>query len=233
MTQVFGNQDVSTTDNDFNVMSFVFWMLMAKVQTCTLVKVLSCTNDGGVSAVGRVTVQPLVNQMTGNRQPVSQGTIYNALYSRISTSDGNAIIMDPTPGTIGLMAFCSRDISGVVANEGQANPGSFRMFDWADGIFCMGVPLGITPTQYALFAPDGGGITLVSPSEIVLQAPTVVIDASTQVVVNSPETGLSGNMLSQGTVTGDVDVVANGISGAGHKHIDTQPGSGESGPPAT
>lgn len=230
MTQVFGNQDASTADNDFNVMSFVFWMLMAKVQTCTLVKVISCTNDGGVSPVGRVTVQPLVNQMTGNRQPVAHGPIYNALYSRISGGD-SAVIMDPSEGDIGLMAFCSRDISGVVANQGQANPGSFRMFDWADGVFCAAVPLGVTPRQYVQFAPDGGGITVVSPTEIVLQAPTVVIDASTQVIVNSPETDLSGNMSSAGTVTGDVDVIADGHSGKGHVHGNVTNGDGVTNPP--
>lgn len=228
MTEVFGNQDVSTTDNDFNVMSFVFWMLMSKVQTCTLVKVVSCTNDGGVSPIGRVTVQPLVNQMTGNRQPVAHGEIYNALYQRVSGGT-NAVIMDPQAGDIGLMAFCSRDISSVVANQGQANPGSFRMFDWADGIFCPACPLGVTPTQYIQF--NESGITVVSPTEIVLQAPTVVIDASTQVVVNSPETGLSGNMSSAGTVTGDVDVVANGISGSQHVHPGVTRGGSSTDPP--
>lgn len=177
MTQVFGQQDTSTTTDDYNTLAFVFWLLMQNVQTATIVKVISCTNDGALSPVGRVTVQPCVNQMTGNRQAVAHGQIYNCLYSRMTGGD-NAIIMDPKAGDLGLMVFCSRDISGVVANEGPANPGSFRKFDWADGVFTMNVPLGKTPTQYVRFS-DTDGIEVVSPVKIRLQAPTVEIDAAT------------------------------------------------------
>lgn len=189
MNGVYGQQGISTTNDDYNTLSFVFWMLMQKVQTATMVKVVSCTNDGGLSPVGRVTVQPLVNQMTGNRQAVPHGQLFNCLYSRMTGGD-NAVIMDPEPEDIGLMVFCSRDISGVVANEGQANPGSFRMFDWADGIYTAPVPLGKTPTQFVRFS--SGGIEIVSPTKIKLSAPVIDIEASTSVTMNSPANTIEG-----------------------------------------
>jgi hypothetical protein len=182
MNQVYGQQNTGTTDDDYNTLSFVFWLLMQKVQTNTLVKVLSCTNDGGLAPVGRVTVQPCVNQMTGNRQGVPHGEIFNCLYSRI-TGGKNAIIMDPEEGDLGMMAFCSRDISNVVANAGPANPGSFRMFDWADGVFTMNVPLGVTPTQYVRFS-DTDGIEIISPTKISIQAPVVNIGTADSATVD-------------------------------------------------
>lgn len=197
---VYGQQGSTTTTDEYNTLVFVFQLLLQKVQTCTLVEVISCTNNGELSPIGRVSVQPCVNQMTGNRQSVPHGEIFNLLYSRISGGD-NAVIMDPSPGDIGLMAFCSRDISGVVANEGPANPGSFRVFDWADGIYTMGVPLGKMPTQYVRFS-DTDGIVVVSPTKITLQAPTVEIDstttninASSAVNVTSPEIGLDASVM--------------------------------------
>jgi Phage protein Gp138 N-terminal domain len=212
--QVYGQQGTSTTDDDFNTLSFVFWLLMQKVQTNTLVKVLSCTNDGGLSPVGTVTVQPCVNQMTGARQAIAHGPIYNCLYSRMTGGD-NAIILDPKEGDFGMMSFCSRDISGVVANQGPANPGSFRMFDWADGVFTMNVPLGKTPSQYVRFS-DTDGIVIVSPTKITLQAPTVEIDASSLFKVISGATDMDSTFdTTIGGATVELDATGTAtISGA-------------------
>jgi hypothetical protein len=188
--QVYGQQGITTTDNDYNMLSFVFWTLMQKIQTSTLVKVISCTNNGGLSPVGRVTVQPCVNQMTGLRQAVPHGQIFNCLYSRVS-GGRNAIIVDPEVNDLGLMVFCSRDISNVIANIGPANPGSFRMFDWADGIFTMNVPLGITPNQYIRFS-DTDGIEIVSPVKFKVSAPVIDLEATTSATINSPLNDIKG-----------------------------------------
>lgn len=234
--QVFGNQDVSTDDNEYNTIAFVVQMMLANVQTSTLVKVLSCTNDGGVSPVGTVSVQPLVNQMTGSRTAVAHGSISNAVYCRLSGAGGKqAVIIDPTPGQIGLMSFCSRDISAVVKAMAAANPGSFRWFDWADGVLTMTLPLGATPTEYIQFTQDGdgnpNGINVVSPVKITLTAPTVEIDASTQVTINSPLVAASGNITAQGTVTGVTQVVQGSGGTAVHLSTHEHPTAG-TGPPS-
>jgi hypothetical protein len=196
-SQVYGQQGVATTDDDFNTLSFVFWLLMQKVQTATLVRVVSCTNNGGLSPVGRVTVQPCVNQITGNRVGVPHDQIFNCLYSRLS-GGSNAIIMDPKAGDLGLMVFCSRDISNVVANEGPANPGSLRMFDWADGVFTMNVPLGITPTQSIRFS-DTDGIVITSPTKITLTAPEIDIGLTGTVNIGDGHTTVDSRVFLQHT----------------------------------
>lgn len=229
-SQVYGQQDPSTATNDYNTIAFVFKMLMTKIQTGTLVKVVSCTNDGGHAPVGRITVQPLVNQMSGTRQATAHGQLFNCVYSRLTGGD-NAVIMDPEPGDIGYMGFCSRDISAVVAAAGAANPGSFRMFDWADGVLVGWVPLGKTPTQYVRFLQAGAGIEVVSPQKITLRAPTVEIDASSQVTVNSPLVAASGNITAQGTVTGVTDVVFGPSSTSANTHTHPTAGTGPPSPP--
>ena len=55
-------------------------------------------------------------------------------------------LIDPTQGDIGLAIFADRDISSVRANRAQANPGSYRRFDMADGVYIGGILNGM-PTQ--------------------------------------------------------------------------------------
>jgi hypothetical protein len=210
MSDVVGQQGVTTADDDYNTMVFVFQMLMQKVQTCTLVQVLTCTNDGALAPVGTISAQPLVNQMSGNRNPTPHGPIYNLLYSRVSGGD-SAVILDPGPGDIGLMCFASRDLSGVRANVGPANPGSFRMNDWADGIYVMGVPLGRTPTQYVRFGADG--ITVVSPTKISFVAPIISLQATGDISI----AGATVEVEATGTATigGAAIVLAGPVSQTG------------------
>jgi hypothetical protein len=187
MSEVYGQQSVSTADNEFNTLMFVIKMALQKVQTATLVQVVSCSNDGGVSPVGVVTVTPMVNQMSGSRQATPHGPIYNLPYCRIQ-GGANAVIMDPEPGDIGIAVFASRDISAVKAAKAPANPGSLRMFDWADGLYIGGVLNG-TPTCYIQF--DDGNINLVTPAGVVNINGTTV-DASGNIVVKSGSTITDG-----------------------------------------
>ena len=149
---------------------------MLKMQTVTLVKVMA-VHGTGVAPVGFVDVQPMVNQMTGDRVAVPHGTIYGLPYVRLQ-GGANAVICDPAPGDIGLCAFASRDISSVKSNKAVSNPGSQRTFDWADGIY-LGGCLNISPTQYLLL--DGSGITLHSGVAVTVSAPHVTIGNATTI----------------------------------------------------
>jgi hypothetical protein len=219
MSAVTGQQGVGTTVSEFNTLTFVVQMMLQKVQTVTLVKVISCSNSGGLSPVGTVTVQPLVNQMTGNRQAVAHGQIFNIPYLRIQ-GGANAVIIDPEPGDLGMAAFCSRDISAVKSAKGSANPGSFRMFDWADGLYLGGFLNG-TPQQYIQFS--AGGITVVSPTKITLQAPTVEVDASALFKVSTADAEIDS--------TGPVGIQGTTVAATGSASVTlTAPAIGLAGP---
>lgn len=162
----FGQRALATDASTWNQIQFAIQQLLMQVQTLTLVQVVSVTNAGGLSPVGRVAVQPLVNQMTGDNVAVPHGVINDVPYVRLQ-GGANAVIIDPVAGDIGICGFASRDISSVKATRAQANPGSFRAFDFADGLYLGGV-LNAVPTQVVRF--HAGGIDITSPGVVTITA---------------------------------------------------------------
>ena len=197
---------------DFNNVAFAIRQALAKMQTATLVQVVSCTNDGGVSAVGSVDVLILVNQQNSAGIGIAEGQLVNLPYVRIQ-GGANAVILDPQPGDIGIAVFASRDISAVIATKKQANPATFRTYDFSDGLYIGGV-LNEVPTQYVQFLSTG--MKLVSPDQITLQAPTVAVQ---------------GNLTVSGTTVGSGDGTFDGIDVQTHVHSGVQSGGSDTGPP--
>lgn len=155
-----------STQGDYNTHFFAIQQAISKLQTATLVRVESCTNDGGVSPVGLVNVTPLVNQVDALGNATPHITVFGLPYLRIQGGT-NAIIIDPQSGDIGVAVFASRDISKVKNTQEQANPGSGRQYDFADGMYLGGL-LNAAPTQYIQFTSSG--INIVSPQEIQIQS---------------------------------------------------------------
>lgn len=240
----------SSTWGEFNNMAFMVQQALGKMQTATLVRIESCTNAGGLSPVGYVDVTPLVNQLDGQGNPTPHVTIYNVPYFRLQ-GGANGIIIDPQKGDIGVAVFASRDISQVKTTKKQGNPGSHRQYSFADGMYLGGMLNG-TPTQYIQFST--AGIRIHSPTrvkidapDILLEAETVEINASTSTTVTTPTFTVNGNTVLNGTLnaggdsggaahftgtlTADVDVVANGVSLHNHVHGGVQPGGGNTGAP--
>lgn len=197
-----------------NNLRFAIRQALTKIQTATLVQVMSCTNEGGVSPVGFVNVLILVNQQNSSGVGLIEGQLVNLPYMRMQ-GGANAVIIDPQPGDIGIAVFASRDISTVIATKKQANPATFRTYDFSDGLYVGGV-LNEVPSQYVQF--DSEGITVVSPSKITLQAPTVAVQ---------------GDLTISGTTQGTDDGTFAGISVQNHVHGDVQSGSDDTGPPVT
>lgn len=160
----------STLWGVYNQLLFVVRQQIAKMQTATIVKVINCSNDGGVSPVGTVDVQILVNQINGQGVPTPHVTMYGLPYLRMQ-GGANAVILDPQPGDIGIAVFASRDISVVVSTKAQANPGSYRQYDFSDGMYLGGL-LNAAPSQFVQFSASG--INLVSPTAIAITAPSIV-----------------------------------------------------------
>jgi hypothetical protein len=186
-----GYANESSDASDLNRMSFVIERILARVSTATLVIVKSVTNEGGVSAVGYVDVQPLVSQLSGDGQATPHGTIYEIPYMRLQGGT-NAIILDPQVGDIGICVFANRDISSVKATKAVANPGSRRRFDMADGLYLGGVLNGV-PEQFIRFSSEG----------IEVKADLVTVTGSLSV-----STGATGSFT---TGAGDTVTVRDGI----------------------
>jgi hypothetical protein len=245
-----GPQGIFSGASRFNAISFVVNQLLGERSTATLVQIKAVTNAGDLSPVGFVDVLPLVNQLDGDGNAVPHGVVHGLPYFRMQGGT-NAIILDPQVGDIGMAVFADRDISSVKANKGQANPGSMRRSDKADGMYIGGFLNG-TPTQYVQFSE--AGIRIHSPTQVKLDAPdvqisaqTVEIAATTSATVTTPiftvngDTALNGNISQTagssagttqllGPVTVTNDLTAAGKSVSTHTHHENGAG-GNTNPP--
>jgi hypothetical protein len=193
-----GNQNTDSGTSEFNAQSFLIESILSKVNTCTLVKIHAVSNNDTTDPVGFVDVVPMVNQIDGAGNIVPHGIIYHCCYSRMQGGT-NAIILDPKVGDIGVCVFADKDISSVQINKKVSNPGSYRRFDMADGIYLFGVLNG-TPTQYVQFVNNGSQelINIVSPAKITITAPEVDINASTKLNIVAADTIFTGQVHMNG-----------------------------------
>lgn len=214
-----GNQTPADIASEFAALAFVIDQRIAAISTTTLARVIDCTNDGGIVPAGTLTVQLLVNMLTGDDVAIKHAPIYKVPYKRIQ-GGANAVILDPQPGDIGVVGFCERDISAVKAARDVANPGSARKYSKGDGVWLATLWAAQAPTQYIVF--NGSGVTIVSPTTVTIQAPLITLDGNVEI---------TGDVHTPGTITGDTDVVAGTISGTGHTHGGVTAGGANTAPP--
>jgi hypothetical protein len=233
MSESVSQQRASDSATDFALLQFIISQYVAQMATATLVRVISCTNSGGLSPWGMVDVQPVISQLAGDNTAVQHQRIFRLPYCRIQGGK-NAVIIDPEAGDLGAAIFAARDISALKQQEAidqvaagdirGVPPSSDRQFSMADGLYLGGF-LNAVPEQFVRFSTDG--IEVVSPTKIRLAAPTIEIAATGSVSVTA-------------TSSVTVDSPTNDIKGGGtkidnktfltHTHSGVQTGTGNSGP---
>lgn len=229
-----GFREGATGGSQYAALAFLIRQQLGKVRVATIVQVLAVSNEGGVEPVGTVDLQPLVHQTDGAGNVTALPAVYGVPYVRLQ-GGSNAVILDPQVGDLGIALFGDRDLSAVVSTKKAAAPGSSRRNSLADALYIGGILNG-TPQQYVRFS--AGGIELVSPTKIHLQAPTIQADASTQFKVTSPDIQEDGPVHITGAQTNDSTIVAQGdVTGQGtslhtHTHTGVTSGSSSSGPPS-
>jgi len=206
-----GQAEASDGLHAYGAISRLVTTMINRIQTCTIVRVVAVTNHGELSPAGLVDVQPLVNQLDGHGNAIPHEVLHQLIYFRLQ-GGSDAVIMDPKVGDIGMAGFASRDISAVKASRKQSNPGSWRAFDMADGIYFGGMLNG-TPVQYLQF--QDSGIRIVSPNKVTIDAPNVNIETQTATVqsqistvtaddsltIDSPIVNMTGNLMVSGQVS--------------------------------
>lgn len=220
--QILTNHVASDAASDVGKMSYIIRNALSRVRTAMPVQVLAVSNSGGLSPVGKVNIQPLVNAVDGNGNSWPHGVIYNVPYMRIQ-GGANGIIIDPQVNDIGIAVVCDRDISTVQNVGNSVNPatghnftsapGSNRKSDMSDMVYLMTM-IGLAPTQYIQF--NSSGITIHSPVDVTITAPTL---------------HSSGTWSHTGSFTATGDVVGQGTSLHTHKHGGVTTGSGQTGAP--
>jgi len=190
-TNIQTNHVASDNASEVSRLNYIIKTALSGLRTAMPVQVMSVTNNGGVSAIGYVGVQPLVSTLDGDGQVWDHATIYNVPYMRIQ-GGANGIILDPAIGDIGLAIVCDRDITAVKSAKKVSAPGSLRKNDMSDMVYLMTI-IGAAPTQYLQF--NSSGITITSPNNVTVNAPTAVVNASTNVTMNTPILKVSGDII--------------------------------------
>lgn len=207
------NQTVGSQSSDAARVQQLIKTMLAKTRTAIPVEVVAVTNAGGVSPIGYVDIQPLVGQLDGFGTVYPHGVIYNVPYMRIQ-GGANAVILDPEVGDIGMAVVCDRDISTVKATGKPSPPGSKRRNDMSDAVYLSSI-IGAAPAQYVQFSE--GGIDIVSPVAVNVQAPMANITAATSATVTAPDIrlGATGQSLLQFVTSAFVSLFN------GHRHNET------------
>jgi len=225
----------------FTAWMFAFRAAMAKVRTTIPVQVIA-VHGGGLAPVGRVDVQPLIQQTDSAGNVMALPVLYGLPYLRWQ-GGASAVILDPAVNDIGLVCFADRDVSAVIASGKQSAPGSNRRFSLADG-FYIGATLNAEPTQYLQFDPDNG-ITINSPKTITEQIGTdsdaarVVMNSDGivmsfgghSITINADGIAISGAVTGDDSATFDGEVEGNDVKLSTHTHSGVDSGSSNSGPP--
>lgn len=217
------NHVASDAASEVGLLSYIIDSALSGLRTSIPVQVIAVSNAGGLSPIGTVNIQPLVNAVDGNGNSWPYPIIYNVPYMRIQ-GGGNGIILDPQVNDIGIAIVCDRDIS-TVKNVGNSintatghnftsAPGSNRKNDLSDMIYIQTI-IGATPTQYVQF--NSTGITITSPTTVTINATDIKINGKLTVV---------GDIETTGTLKNNTKLV-----GSTHTHSGVQPGAGNTGAP--
>lgn len=248
-TGIAGQEGLTDGGSQFNEIAFMIEVALGGIATMKLVKVEAVTpGEDGLS--GTVDVLPLVNIMDGLGKTTKLATLFGIPVLRIQGGK-NAIVIDPVVGDIGIMVIADRDISAAVAAKGQANPGSFRRFNMADGIYIGGI-CNAKPEQLLTFKTDGGwklldkfgniieagddGITITDRSNNVFQMRNTgmkAIPTEGMPFTVDGDLAIRGTILQAGggTYAGNFettgDVIASGKSLTSHTHSQANDGHGD------
>ena len=174
---------------------------LSGLRTAMPVKIISVSNNGGLSPIGTVNVQPMVSMLDGSGNAWPHGIIYTVPYMRIQ-GGANGIILDPAIGDIGIATVCDRDIS-TVQNTGKVSaPGSLRKNDMSDMVYLMTI-IGSAPTQYIQF--NSAGITITSPTAVTINADVTI----------------NGTLTNNGHLVGSTHTHGGVTTGSGHTGVPT------------
>ena len=223
----YGQVGLDDGSSDLNTIVAIARQLIQRIDVMKLVKVTAIHPGSGTPpAGGTVDVLPLVNQIDGNGNPVQHGTVYGLPVFRLQAGPW-AIIADPVIGDYGFVVCADRDSSLVLKTPGQANPGSRRRYNLADGIFIGGVgSMNGAPTSYLQLKSDGSWSLTDKFGNMLL--------GNSSGITATPASGgvfkVSGNLQVTGTIMGG-EGGADTVNLTTHTHTGVQTGGGTSGPP--
>lgn len=244
-------RDDFTNASAYNQLEFIIERKIREMlNTSALVRVDSCTSSGPEAPAGTVSATPLVSQVDAEGNALPMVSLPRLPHYRMQAGIA-AIILDPVPGDIGVASFCKSDSSTVQPGTKEPQrPGSWRVFDMADGMLVASVSNQAPEVWIELkqdktiiiHAPQG--VTIETDETVTVNAQKLEVNASQQVDLNTPLVNVAGRILQAGSMgsggpsefhgglsnTGG-QVTSNGVTLETHTHTGVEPGSGNTGRP--
>lgn len=180
-------QPPSSNTSDAEAFAFNFHRLLSSKFFVELVKV---TAIHGQAPNLTVDVLPLLTQVDPTGAMIETSVIYGAPVFRLQRG-ASAVIMDPSPGDIGLALICDGDTTVVRANREPSVPGGRRRHSRSDAVYLGGVLNG-QPTEYVQFL--GNEIKVITPGNLTVSAPSGA-------TFNTPNAHFTGNITAAGNIT--------------------------------
>lgn len=167
--------------------SYIFKILLSGAFFMELVQVEAIR---GTAPNLVVDVLPLVTRTDHSGAMIDNSPVYNVPVFRLQRGN-SAVIMDPVPGDIGMIAVCDRDNSIARANRKQSIPGSKRTHSKSDALYLGGFLNG-EPTQFIEFAD--GAINITTPNPVNINCSSANITAPDGVNMTTPLLKVSGDI---------------------------------------
>jgi len=187
----------SAQTSDAENLSYVFKKLLSGAFFIELVEV---TAIRGTAPNLVVDVIPLVTRTDPSGATIQNKEIFNVPVFRLQRG-ASAIIMNPVPGDIGMIAICDRDNSIARANRKQSVPGSKRTHSKSDALYLGGF-LNNQPSQFIEFAD--GEINITTPNPVNINCSKANIVAPDGVDMTTPLLHVIG-----GAIKADKDITDN------------------------
>ena len=184
----------SAQTSDAENLSYVFKKLLSGAFFIELVEV---TAIRGTAPNLVVDVIPLVTRTDPSGATIQNSNIFNVPVFRLQRGN-SAVIMNPVPGDIGMIAICDRDNSVARANRKQSVPGSKRMHSISDALYLGGF-LNAQPTQYIEFAD--GAINITTPNPVNVHCSSANITAPDGITATTPFVHVTGDITAGGNIT--------------------------------
>lgn len=190
---VQGPQQITSGNSLTNALEFIVAQIIkGEVHTADVVRVVAVDAGGPNAPAGYVDVLPLVCQTDAENNTLQPTNLYKLPYSRLQGGIA-ALVIDPLPGDIGLAVYTKRDSANVrQEQENPVQPGSFRLFDQANGFYIGGF-LNQKPEIWLELTQDKVA-TLHAPEKVIVNTKEVTINASEKMTVNSPVTRFNGHV---------------------------------------
>jgi len=204
MTSSGNNPNINPADNDSlaGTMRFAFQQLMRGVDGMLPARVLAYDRTAN-----RVQVELMIAMITTSGAQVSRAQLANIPV--INFGGGGYILNFPLEiGDLGFVCANDRDISLFLQNYSEVPPNTLRVKSFSDGVFIPSVLTGYDVTgengNAVLQNLDGTVRISITPTAVNITAPTVMID--------SPLTTVTGELVVQGLTRTTAGLAVTGLA---------------------